>query len=380
MELVKRREDCCGCRTCEQVCPKGAITMVPDQAGFLYPQIDDSKCINCGLCLKKCAFQSGYPRRKEYEPFYGYGGRHKKESVYSHSRSGGAFVAMSDVILQKQGIVYGADFDETEGFYKVSHRMAQTSEERDRLCKSKYVQSDLKDSFSKIKTQLEAGKVVLFTGTGCQVGALHQFLGKEYENLYTIDIVCHGTPSPKLWKEFLKMREKEFHGKVTNVEFRDKKTKGWKKHFETIWINGKPYTSRIYAKICFGSARPSCYECKYANQNRVGDITIADFWGHENAIGEKWDDDKGISLVLVNNAHGMELWNTAKEDMDYVDVTGYPFRHSNMKAPTKRKPDYVEFDNELSNKGMKYIAKKYAEYTPQNYWIAKIKKKFAKKG
>lgn len=372
MELVKNLEDCCGCRTCEQVCPKGAISMVEDKAGFLYPHIDDKKCIDCGLCLKKCAFQSGYPTRKEFEPFYGYGARHKFEDVYTHSRSGGAFVAISDVIIEKNGIVYGADFDEKEGFYKVSHRAATTPEERDRLCKSKYVQSDLKDSFSRIKEQLINGETVLFTGTGCQVGALYKYLGKEYENLYTIDIVCHGTPSPKLWKEFLKLREKEFGGKVTQVEFRDKERKGWEKHFETIWIDENPHTSRIYSKVCFGTMRDSCYNCKYTNQNRVGDITIADFWGHEKAIGELWDDDKGISLVLVNNSHGMDLWNQAKDDMEIVDVTGYPFRHSNMKKPTARKPAYVNFADELDKKGIKYVVRKYAEYEPQNRYKNKF--------
>lgn len=380
MELVKNQEDCCGCRTCEKVCPKGAIRMEADECGFLYPNIDASKCIDCGLCLKKCAFQSGYKKRKEYEPFYGYGARHKDEKVFMNSRSGGAFIALSDQILAKGGSIYGAGYDEEKRYYCVRHKRAVTKQERDEFTGSKYVQSDLANVFPEIKEELETGKQVLFSGTGCQVGALYAYLGKEYENLYTIDIVCHGTPSPKVWEDFLHMREKELHGKIENVEFRNKKKYGWKAHYETVWINGKEYSSRIYSRLFSkGMSRPSCYQCIYANKNRVGDITIADFWGHEKALGDQWDDDKGISLVLVNNAQGMRLWEQAKEDLDYVDSTGYPYRHTNMKRPTTKPEHYEEFWEDYKKKGFAYCAEKYADYKVQSSWKNKIKNFFGKK-
>ncbi len=381
MELVLQKELCCGCRTCEKVCPKSAIHMEPDECGFLYPVIDSDKCIDCGLCLKKCAFQSGYKQRKEFEPFYGYGARHKIEAGYMDSRSGGAFVALSNYVLAKGGSVYGAGYDEKEGFYKVVHKRATTKKERNELRCSKYVQSDLNDVFPNLKEELEQGKMVLFSGTGCQVGALYAYLPKEYENLFTIDIVCHGVPSPKIWKDFLKMREKEFHGKVEAVQFRNKKKYGWKKHWETVRINGESHSSRIYTKLFYSEfSRPSCYKCKYANQNRVGDITIADFWGHEKAIPDWHDDDKGISLVLVNNQHGMDWWNASKEELDYIDCTGYPYRHQNMKHPTTKSEQYQEFWKDYETKGFRFIVEKYAGYHPQNYWKNKISAIFKKKG
>lgn len=176
------------------------------------------------VCVsKKCAFQSGYKTRKEFEPFYGYRARHKSEDGYMKSRSGGAFVALSDWVLEHNGSVFGAGYDEKEKFYKVVHKEVATCEQRDEFWCSKYVQGDLNDVFPRIKEALEQGRKVLFSGTGCQVGALYSYLPKEYDNLYTIDIVCHGVPSPKMWKDFLKMREKELHGKAEVVQFRDKK-------------------------------------------------------------------------------------------------------------------------------------------------------------
>lgn len=380
MELVQQKELCCGCRTCEHVCPKKAIHMEPDECGFLYPVIDQDKCVNCGLCLKKCAFQSGYKNRKEYEPFYGYGARHKSEEGYMKSRSGGAFVALSDWILAHDGSVFGAGYDEKEKFYKVVHKEATTTEQRDEFRCSKYVQSDLCDVFPRIKEALEQGRKVLFSGTGCQVGALYSYLPKEYDNLYTIDIVCHGVPSPKMWKDFLKMREKELHGKAEVVQFRDKKNFGWTPHYETVQVKGKEYSSRIYGKLfSMGYYRPSCFECVYTNKNRPGDITIADFWGHEKAIPDQWDDEKGISLVLVNNSHGMEWWNAAKDELDYVDCTGYPFRHTNMKRPTTKPASYDAFWKEYHENGFEAVVKRYAKYEPQSYWKNRLKALFKKK-
>ena len=367
MELLKSKQDCCGCRTCEKVCPKQAITMVEDECGFLYPQISPEKCIDCGLCLKKCAFQSGYKTRKEFEPFYGYGARHKLEKTYMHSRSGGTFVAISSLILEQKGAVYGAGYSQENDFHRIIHKRATTKHARNEFCGSKYVQSDLADTFPSIKSDLESGLPVLFSGTGCQVGALHTYLGKEYDNLYTIDIVCHGAPSPKIWSDYLDMREKEYQGKVTGVNFRNKKTHGWKKHRELIKIGDQKIDSRVYTNLFYKElvSRPSCYQCIYANTNRPGDITIADFWGHEKAIPDKWDDDKGISLVLVNTKQGMHIWEKAREQMEWVDCTGYPFRHQNMKRPTKKSELYDAFWSDYTSNGFEYCVKKYLNYTPK---------------
>lgn len=364
MELVKEKGQCCGCGTCEHVCPKSAITMMTDEQGFLYPEIDAEKCVDCGLCLKKCAFQSGYQKRKEYEPFYGYAARHKDAEIMMKSRSGGAFTAISDLILAEGGVVYGAGYDEEQGFFKVVHKRAETEEQRNEFRGSKYAQSDLNRVFCQIKEDLKDGRRVLFTGTGCQVGALYSFLGKEYDNLLTMDIVCHGVGSPKLWADFLNMREAEKGGRITGADFRDKEKFGWKKHCESVWVDGQKYSSKLFAKLFLKdlAERPSCFQCIYANKNRVGDITIADFWGHEKAVPEFHDDDKGISLVLVNNQKGNEIWKRAAEAMDVQECTGYPYRHGCMKHPTKRPDEYEEFWKDYQERGFAYIMKKYCSY------------------
>ena len=364
MELVKDPGKCCGCRTCEHVCPKSAITMKEDAHGFLYPQIDHDKCIDCGLCLKKCAFQSGYPQRKEFEPVYGYAARHKNQDIMMGSRSGGAFTAISDRILEQGGVIYGAGYDEKKKYFKVIHKAAVTAEQRDEFRGSKYVQSDLGNVFVQLKDNLESGKWVLFSGTGCQVGALHKYLGKEYDRLITVDIVCHGVPSPKFWSDFLRMRERDEGGHITGADFRDKKKFGWKAHRETVWVGEKEISSRLYTKVFYldTAARPSCFECVYANRNRVGDITIADFWGHEQAVPGFAEDNRGVSLVMVNTEKGKKIWEKAREDMEVIDCTGYPYRHVNMKHPTARPDNYDEFWDDYLTEGFDSVMKKYCGY------------------
>lgn len=364
MELFKDKEHCCGCRVCEQICPQSAITMQMDECGFLYPMIDSQKCIDCGLCLKKCSFQNGYKKRKEFEPARSYAARHKEMGTMMKSRSGGAFTAVSDQILMSGGVVYGAGYDSEDRLFRVIHKRAETQEQRNEFRGSKYVQSDLGDVFCQIKKDLAAGKSVLFSGTGCQVGALHTYLGKEYDQLLTVDIVCHGVPSPKIWEDFLKMREQENGGIITSVDFRDKVHYGWKAHRETVWVNEKRISSRLYSKLFYldVATRPSCFRCIYANKNRPGDITIADFWGHEDAVPGFNADNKGVSLVMVNTQKGYDIWEKAEKDMEIIDCTGYPFRHTNMKRPTKRPDNYEEFWEDYQQFGFDFVIKKYCDY------------------
>lgn len=377
MELVKDPGKCCGCGACEQVCPKSAITMQEDEHGFLYPQIDGAKCVDCGLCLKTCAFQSGYPTRKEYDPPFGYAARHKDPEILMNSRSGGAFTAISDQILKMGGVIYGVGY-EGRGYRKVVHKRAQTARERDEFCGSKYVQSDMRQVYRQVKQDLQDGCWVLFTGTGCQTGALHKFLGKEYARLLTMDLVCYGVPSPKVWRDFLDMREREERRRISAVDFRDKKKFGWKTHRETITVGKKEISSRLYTKIFIKAlaTRPSCFECVYVNQNRVGDITIADFWGHEEAVPGFAQDDRGVSLVMVNTEKGKQIWEMARDDLDVEECTGYPYRHSRMQTPTAKPKQYDEFWQDYRDRGFDYIMKKYCGYDvilPED-WKKKVRK------
>lgn len=377
MELVKDPGKCCGCGACEQVCPKSAITMQEDKHGFLYPQIDGAKCVDCGLCLKTCAFQSGYPTRKEYDPPFGYAARHKDPEILMNSRSGGAFTAISDQILKMGGVIYGVGY-EGRGYRKVVHKRAQTARERDEFCGSKYVQSDMRQVYRQVKQDLQDGRWVLFTGTGCQTGALHKFLGKEYDRLLTMDLVCYGVPSPKVWRDFLDMREREERRRISAVDFRDKKKFGWKTHRETITVGKKKISSRLYTKIFIKAlaTRPSCFECVYVNQNRVGDITIADFWGHEEAVPGFAQDDRGVSLVMVNTEKGKQIWEMARDDLDVEECTGYPYRHSRMQTPTAKPKQYDEFWQDYRDRGFDYIMKKYCGYDvilPED-WKKKVRK------
>lgn len=376
MELLLCKKDCCGCTACAAVCPRHAIAMKEDEKGFFYPQIDPALCVDCGLCLQKCVFQNGYPARKTLEPSKAYAARYKEESEVMKSRSGGAFAALAREVLSMGGCVYGAGYDSKRGFSVVHHKCAESEKQLKELRGSKYVQSELRETYSEIRQKLEAGKTVLFSGTGCQVGGLYASLGREYPNLFTADLICHGAPSQKMWRDFLKMREKEKWKKVTAVSFREKAKKGWTKHFEELRFGDQKTVTRIYSKL-FGKAyyRPSCFRCAYANMNRVGDITLGDLWGHENLIGETWNDEKGISLVMVNNEHGSELWSRARNAMDTIDITGADYSQPNLTRPTAKPRDYEAFWKDYQNKGFRYIVKKYAGYQPVTLWSRLFKKR-----
>lgn len=225
-------KDCCGCTACASICSHGAITMKPDALGFLYPEIDSSKCVDCGLCEKVCAFNDNYDRSLNLAQPEAFGARHKDMKEVETSRSGAAFIAISDWILAHGGAVYGAGYTE---HFRVIHKRAVTKEERNEFKGSKYVQSDLSGVFKQIKKDLKDGLIVLFSGTPCQTAGLNSYIGKKLrENLYLVDIVCHGVPSPYIWRDYLLYLEKKENSIITWVNFRDKQQFGWKSHHETF--------------------------------------------------------------------------------------------------------------------------------------------------
>lgn len=234
---IKDKADCCGCTACASICSKEAISMQPDVLGFLYPKIDYKKCINCGLCEKVCAFNDNYDKSLNLSSPLCYGARHKDEKEVESSRSGAAFIAISDYILRKGGVVYGAGYTE---HFRVVHKRATNQKERNEFKGSKYVQSDLSGIFKEVKKDLKNGLLVLFSGTPCQTAGLNAYIGKKLRNnLYLIDIICHGVPSPYIWRDYISYLEKKHGASICWVNFRDKNKYGWAAHHESFKFKNK---------------------------------------------------------------------------------------------------------------------------------------------
>jgi coenzyme F420-reducing hydrogenase beta subunit len=232
-----------------------------------------------------------------------YAVKHKDNDVRMDSRSGGVFTALSDYVLYNNGVIYGCSLDDG---YMAVHTRATSGVERNAFRGSKYIQSDLKDIFKSVKTDLEAGKQVLFSGTSCQVDGLRAYLSEvDTSKLLCVDIVCHGVPSPMVWKDYLKWTSKKYKEKISWVDFRNKKKYGWRRHVETIGLENGSVDSRIFTTMFYKHhiLRPSCFKCPYKSLLHSSDITIADFWGIEKAAPH-FDDNKGVSLVLINNYVG----------------------------------------------------------------------------
>lgn len=288
-----------------------------------------------------------------------YAVKHKSETVRAASRSGGIFTAVSDWVLAENGVVYGCVLDES---FCAVHVRAEGIEDRDRMRGSKYIQSKLGDTYKNIRKDLMDGRLVLFTGTSCQVAGLRQYLGIEYANLYCVDIVCHGVPSPKVWNEYMSWQEKKNKSKVKNVDFRNKKDYGWRAHKETLTFeNGKNLSSNVFTSLFYGHSilRPSCYECPYKSVMHPGDITIADYWGIEKAAPE-FDDNKGVSLVLLNNETGAKVFESVKGYIKWIETRLEDSMQPPLKAPFPEPDNRNVFWRDFSSKNFDYVAKKYA--------------------
>lgn len=317
MKLVDK-DKCCGCSACISVCPKGCISMSKDKEGFLYPIVDSVKCIDCGLCEKVCPVL--HPLKNEAEPLV-YAAINNDESIRMQSSSGGIFTLLAEYVIENGGVVFGACFDRD---WNVVHDYTETKEGLVRFRGSKYVQSNVGNSFSQVKIFLDAGREVLFSGTPCQVAGLKNYLRKPYPNLLTVDLVCHGVPSPDVWRKYLQetvckaYRIKKNKSAVnicdyiSDIKFRAK-DKGWKKYsFKIEYKDGRieinPFYENPYMNIFLSnlSLRPSCYVCPAKLNNVQSDITLADFWG-VNKIDPNIDDDKGCGLLFLNNKEKIGL-------------------------------------------------------------------------
>lgn len=338
-------ESCFGCWSCHNACPKKAINMEQDSIGFLHPRVDYSVCINCGVCKKACPSINQYVSKPRLPNVFST--RIKDNGTLFQSTSGGIFTAITDFVLDVGGFVCGAIFDDN---YQVQHIVANTKEERNQMRGAKYVQSNINDSFCKIKFLLDSGNLVLFSGTSCQVHALKLFLKKEYDSLITIDIVCHGVPSYKMWSNYLSFIEKKY-GEIDYLRFRSKKI-GWRgNNLEIALKSGKVLLgtrdSKKYTSL-YGEGflmRDKCYSCPYTTIFRIGDFSIGDCWGLEK-LNSTLNDNNGCSLLFINNEKAYKIFNKIKDCLIVEERTIPEILQPNLLKPTK-KPNKI---NEIREK------------------------------
>ncbi|MBE5919033.1 MAG: 4Fe-4S dicluster domain-containing protein [Pseudobutyrivibrio ruminis] len=385
--LFEEKEKCCGCTACYNACPVGAIEMKPDFEGFLYPEINSDKCINCGACERVC------PIKQYSEPETGFLKtftlRTKEDAVLSNSTSGGFTTPLVEYVINNGGVVccasYTSDF---EVKHVIIDSPAKLQDEINKMRGSKYVQSNLSDVYKKIKEYVLNGRIVCFIGTTCQVTGLSTYLGKKYDNLYLVDVVCHGTPSPKLFKKYLDYQRNKYNSDIKNIVFRNK-TYGY--HSGTMKMefeNGKVYygSARVdyMLKSFFKeiSSRPSCYECKFKTKKRYSDYTIYDAW-HASEIAGINDDDKGFTHVIVHSEKGINLLRTICDKYEMYEVDGDlaveldGVMVTRSAVPHPRRKEYYE---NLSNSDLDSHINSFIPVTKKDYFLENTKTFFYKCG
>lgn len=315
-------EKCTGCGACVQRCPKQCISWVQREFGFRYPQIDEESCVNCGLCEKVCPIDKALEAPAAQKA---YAAVHKDAEVLAKSTSGGAFTAIADATFAQGGVVYGAAMLDD---MQVKHIRTSGKNDFEGLRSSKYLQSDTGTTYQMVEQDLKQGKIVLYSGTPCQIDGLKNYLGKDYENLFTADIVCHGVGSQAYFDKYMDFcREK--YGQIKALRFRSKEFAGWScgggvvvvaSSHCLIKIPYRDFDNYYYAYFLSGDIyRKSCYTCKYANTKRVGDFSLGDYWGVE-ALNLSLRTQNGCSLLLVNNQHAMRLLDEI-ESLDREETT-----------------------------------------------------------
>jgi NAD-dependent dihydropyrimidine dehydrogenase PreA subunit len=362
---IQTKEYCCGCGACVEICPRHCISFHNDKEGFKYPRVNIVECIDCHLCEKVCPVTNQADPQK---PLSVYAAKNTNEEELLRSSSGGIFILLAKLVLHHGGVVFGAKFDKN---WDVIHAYAETEEEAQAFMGSKYVQSHIGNTYSQAKNFLKQGRKVLFSGTPCQIAGLKRFLGKDYDNLLTVDVICHGVPSPKVWQRYLDeikgnafKREKTFNyphatGTPTDVQiesifFRDKRT-GWKKYSFTLslvetLVDGKKNTTSLshkyhedpYMKLFLRDLilRPSCYQCPAKGGKSQSDLTIADFWRVENFYPDLVD-EYGVGLMVIKSGKGLQATSSLQLELQKVSfedaIAGNPMYMNSVSEPQNRK-------------------------------------------
>ena len=380
MIIINDKTKCCGCSACTNICPKNCIMMKCDDEGFLYPVTNAAECVACGLCEKTCPVIQSINNRKTGTVLDTFGGNTKDELLRENSSSGGIFGMLAKSFFAENGVVVGAAF--SDDFYSVRHTCIEKKDELYKLQGSKYLQSEINDSYKKVKEFLRQGCKVLFTGTPCQIAGLKAYLGKGYDNLFTQDVICHGTPSPMIWKKYVQYRESVSGGAVQRMSFRHKKY-GWKTFsvffkFSNNTEYVKKLSNDLYMQVFLRNIdlRPSCYNCEFRDGTSGSDITLADYWGVQEE-NPKLDDDKGTSLIIIHTQKGVEVFQKIQSEVNCKSV--------DFEKAIKHNPSYYEsvhlpeeresFFEEVQHEAIYMVMKKYA---PPVYLIQKAKNKISR--
>lgn len=306
---LKNAENCCGCGACVQACPRQCITLTENHEGFWYPNIERDLCVNCGVCDKVCPMMTKVNTVPMTE-VTAYAAYADNLEIRMDSSSGGIFSLLASWVLKQKGVIFGAAFDEAFGVF---HIKIDDFSELPKLRGSKYLQSRIESTYLEAKNALDVGKLVLFSGTPCQISGLRCFLGKEYEGLFCVAVICHGVPSPKIWMHYLKEQKEKYGEEIQKISFRNKSS-GWKNfHMRQQFADQSEYIKSLkddcfmtlfLRNICL---RPSCYACRFKGPITDVDITLGDAWGIETWMSDM-DDDLGTSIVLLHSERGKQLW------------------------------------------------------------------------
>lgn len=379
MEKIIDEKQCCGCHVCYNICPKNAIEMVEDEKGFKHPIVDKEKCINCGLCKKVCPVLNS---KKEIKEIKAYAGYNKNEEERKNSSSGGIFILLAKEIIKRKGIVYGAHLNKDN---KVEHTKAEALDELEELMGSKYVQSTIGNVYKEVKKELENDRYVLFTGTPCQIEGLKSYLIKDYDKLYTQDIICHGVPSPLVWekyKEYRKTIDKE--DKPEKISFRNKDN-GWELFNMKFTYKNKEYkldqTKDLFMNAFLSDTilRSSCYQCSFKKKYRISDITLADYW-QVKEVHPELNDNKGISLIIVNSSKGEELIKCISKSIELKETNleeAIKYNPAMIMSP-KEDPKREKFFNNIDKLSFDKLVKKYTIKQPLHIRIINKLKKILK--
>jgi coenzyme F420-reducing hydrogenase beta subunit len=355
------KQNCCGCYACYNICPPQCIHMQPDVEGFWYPVVEIDECTECGLCEQVCPILENMSAGN-YDPL-AYACINNNEAIRLGSSSGGLFTLIAEQVIEGGGVVFGANFNE---HFEVEHRCVELKEELVKLRGSKYLQSRISETYKQAKQLLKSGRKVLFTGTPCQIAGLKSYLGKSYDNLLCVDIICHGVPSPEVWKKYIDYRQAKAASAAQRISFR-RKDDGWKRYSVSfLFENNTEYRQtldkdlymRAFLKnVCL---RPSCYACEFKTIHRESDITLADFWGIQSMLPDM-DDDKGTSLIFVNSQAGKAMIEQIAVKMQFKDVDineAVKYNSAAIKSVAPN-PNREKFFKELHELSFDELVKKY---------------------